>query len=238
MNKKDFVKFIEKYHLAGNCEQVKITSDANKVSTAFKTQDKNLIGEVHFDGLELEDAEIGIFETSKLLKILGALNDEVNITVNKIGDKCTNLKIKDTSTEASYLLADLQVIDKDPSLKKLPPFTLEIKITPEFTEKFIKAKAALPDAVNFAVVKDSLGTRVVLNYSTTNATTMTFDVNGTGDDVEAITFSAPLLREVLVANKDLGEGVLRIAPMGLAQVEFKNENTKSIYHLAKVKLID
>ena len=53
MNKHSLNRFIDKYYLGGNCSSVVINSKGDKLSTRFITGDKNLLGELTYDRMEL-----------------------------------------------------------------------------------------------------------------------------------------------------------------------------------------
>jgi hypothetical protein len=236
MKKEVLTKLIEKYHLAGNVESVKLDSKGGSLETTFVSDDQNVVGTVSAKNVGIEDSELGIFTTSQLVKMLGALEEEVDIKLNKVSDKCTSINFKDKDTDVSFMLADLSVIKKAPVLKSLPDFGIKIKLTKEFIEKFIKAKNALPDSDNFAVYSNGSGTKIILNYSTINSNRITFDtVTEKTMDTKAITFSAKLFKEILSVNKNCESGTLEVSDKGIAKVEFKEGNYSSVYYLVQLQ---
>jgi len=235
--KKDVInKLIEKYHLNGNVESVKLDSKAGGIETTFVSEDQNVVGTVTAKNVGIEDSELGIFTTSQLVKMLGALDQEVDIKLNKISDKCVGINFKDKDTDVSFMLADLSVIKKAPTLRTLPDFGIKIKLTKEFIEKFIKAKNALPDSDNFAVTSNSSGTKIILNYSTINSNRITFDtVTEKAMETKAITFSAKLFKEILSVNKNCDEGYLEVSDKGIAKAAFKEGDYTSVYYLVQLQ---
>lgn len=63
---------------------------------------------MQFDAIA-EDCEVGIYETSKLIKMLSVMSDEVGLSLNKKDDKITSVNISDTTTVAQFI-TDLSVI--------------------------------------------------------------------------------------------------------------------------------
>ena len=70
MNKHSLNRFIEKYYLGGNCSSVVINSKGDSLSTRFITGDKNLLGELSMTGWKFENADLGVYNTEQLVKLL------------------------------------------------------------------------------------------------------------------------------------------------------------------------
>ena len=87
MNKTRITRFISKYNLAGLVESVTWTTDGQKLSTKFIADDKTVLGEITLDNFNFENAELGIYTTSNLNKMLSVLGDDVNLEVQKVEDK-------------------------------------------------------------------------------------------------------------------------------------------------------
>ena len=83
MNKTRITRFISKYNLAGLVESVTWTTDGQKLSTKFIADDKTVLGEITLDNFNFENAELGIYTTSNLNKMLSVLGDDVNLEVQK-----------------------------------------------------------------------------------------------------------------------------------------------------------
>ena len=135
MTKETLKTFINKYYLGGTIESVKwVANTSNKqLITNAITEDKNVLLKVTLNNFsELEDGELGINDTSKLVKLLGVLKDEIKAEYNKTGDKLTSVLFSDETTDVQYVIADLSVIPSAPPLKKVPPFTVEIPLDTDF----------------------------------------------------------------------------------------------------------
>ncbi|MAH43457.1 hypothetical protein CL614_07130 [archaeon] len=239
MEKKKLTSFIDKYHLAGNTESVKVECKDNTLNCNFIASDQNVVGKVSMNGFNVKDCELGIYATSQLVKLLTALDSNVEIAVNSTGGTTYSINLSDTNkTECIFMLADMSVIQQVPQMKQLPDFNVKIKLTSDFTEKFVKSKNALPDAENFAVRDDALGTDIILNYSSLNTNRITFDVSSesTADnELSPICFSANLFKEILLANKDATEGYLEVSQAGLARVTFIGPDYLSNYFLVQLQ---
>ena len=119
MQKTKLNRFIQKYNLGGNVNSVKWKSDGNSLSTSFVTPDKSLLGEVQVDNFSFDDAELGVYQTEQLQKLIGVLGDDISMDLLKIGDKSVSLNIKNGSVSIDYVLSDLSVIADPPTMKRL-----------------------------------------------------------------------------------------------------------------------
>ena len=236
MEKQNLNRFVSKYNLAGLVESVKWESKDGSLSTSFISDDKSVLGNVtmkEFDGTNLT---FGVYDTTKLTKMLSVLGESVDFSINDIDGKAVSLKFKDNSTSVNYMLADLSVIPNVPDLKQLPPFNVEIKLDANFISKFIRAKGALADENNFTFVcKDGKG-QIVLGHSNINTNRISIDVDCTCDgDVNPISFSATYLKEILVANKEATDATLKISSQGLSHIRFEIDNYESNYYLVEIQ---
>ena len=237
MNKKKLISFIEKYYLAGNTSSVKVVSDGTDLVCNFLSDDQNVVGTVTMKDVKLSQSELGVYTTGQLLKLLSALDDTIEISVNSAGDKAFSLSIKDSDTRITYMLADLAVIRQAPNMKNMPNFDVNITIDSEFLEKFIKSKKALPESENFAVKAENGEADIIINHSSLNTNRVTFKTKATvASNVPAICFSSNLMKEILVANKTADKGSLEVSNAGLARVSFtKDGEFESTYFLVQLQ---
>ena len=237
MEKQSLNRFVSKYNLAGLVESVKWESKDGSLTTSFISDDKSVLGSVTMKEFDSSDASFGVYDTTKLTKMLSVLGDDVDFSINDIDGKPVSLKFKDGSTSVNYMLADLSVIPNVPDLKQLPEFDTEIKLDSNFITKFIKAKGALADENNFTFTcKDNKG-QIILGYSNINTNRINIDVDCTcsKDKVEPISFSANFLKEILVANKEATDATLKISSQGLAHISFEVDNYESNYYLVEIQ---
>lgn len=236
MEKSKLLNFISKYHLGKLIQSVAWNVNGG-LSTRFISDDKCVVGEVKLKSFQGDDWKFGVYNTDLLVSLLGVLGNTVNFQVNGAGDKAFSLTIDDKSTTVNYMLADLAVIPPAPDLKELPPFELDITITKEFIDKFIKAKSALSDIEKFTVLKNEKLNKyqIVLGYSNTNSNRISIDIDcNSSGDIEPISFSAKYFNGILAANKDLNGGTLKVSSQGLAKVEFDIDDFEAKYYLVKL----
>jgi len=240
MEKQSLNRFVSKYNLAGLVESVKWESSEGSLTTSFISDDKSVLGSVTMKEFDSSDASFGVYDTTKLTKMLSVLGNDVDFSINDIDGKPVSLKFKDGSTSVNYMLADLSVIPNVPDLKQLPEFDTEIKLDSNFITKFIKAKGALADENNFTFTcKDGQNGsgQIILGYSNINTNRINIDVDCTcsKDSVEPISFSANFLKEILVANKEATDATLKISSQGLAHISFEVDNYESNYYLVEIQ---
>jgi hypothetical protein len=236
MEKSRINRFVSKYNLAGLVESVKWESKEGSLSTSFISDDKSVLGTVTLSDFGFDDSTFGVYDTTKLTKMLGVLSDDIDFDITKTDDKAISLKFKDGSTSVNYMLADLSVIPSVPDLKQLPEFNITINLDDVFINRFIRAKSALPDENNFTFTcKDNSG-KIILGHSNINTNRINIAVDCTCDgDVEPISFSANFLKEILVANKEAKDATLKISSDGLAHISFEVDEFKSDYYLVQIQ---
>jgi len=246
MNKKTIETFIKKYSLNGVIESVKWVVDSkNKtLTTNAITEEKNVLIDVKMEDFTSidEDIEIGIYETSKLVKMLSVLSDEMTISINKKDDEIKSLGLSDTTTDVQFVTADLSVIPSSPALKKLPDFGVEISMDEEFVNKFIKAKSALPEVDTFTLKMNKKNKlEMVIGYSELNSNRITLSLttaDGKNVVTKNISFNAKYLKEILTSNSDCPNAKLMVSDAGISKIEFSNDSFRSTYYMVEVKSAD
>jgi len=236
MKKTDLLNFISRYHLAGATTSVKWISEGDRVTTEFITDDQNVIGMTTTDSFSLGNSELGVYATPQLIKMLSAVSEDVEVNVNDIDGKAVNIAINDKDMKMTFMLADLSVIRQVPDLKNTPDWNVTFDITKDFTNKFIKAKNALPESENFAIKSNTDAAEIIINYSSINNNRIKFSLDVTdADDMGVVCFSSNLFKEILVANKDAETGKMEVSEAGLARVTFESKTYKSTYYLVQLQ---
>lgn len=239
MDKNQLLSFIEKYNLGKEIEAVKWKSVNKSLSTRFVGGDKNVLGELTLHNFDFEDAEIGIMETSNLVKLLSVLEDEVEMNILEKNGKNVSLKIEDNRTSLNYVLANLAIIPKVPGIKQLPEWDVEITLDSENMDRIVKAQNALDTNETFTILTDTLSgeCNLVLGYSTINSNRVNFDVESNFDtEIDPISFKAGYLSEILKANNEADEAVLKISEEGLCYIGFAVGDFLVDYYLVSVKI--
>ncbi len=239
MNKQKLVRFINKYYLNGTVNSVILNSNSNKLSARFISGDKTLLGELEMDKWQFEDSEVGIYNTEQLLKLLSVLDEDVNVSISKAGDKSIALKVTDAFSSVNYMLSDVSIINKPPQLKEVPEFEVKIDVTPQFVNKFIAGKGALAETDNFTVLTDGSNTKLVIGYAAINTNRVTLPVTTSqSSNIDNVSFNANIFKEVLTANKECESATLEVSSEGLAKIVFKVDDFSVIYWLVAVTDVD
>ena len=241
MNKQKLVRFINKYYLNGIADSVVLKSNSNeqKLFTRFVSSDKTLLGIIQLDRWNFEDANIGVYTTEQLLKLLSVLDEDINVSITKSGDKTISMKISDSLSSVNYMLSDPSIINEPPQLQNIPNFELSINVTPSVINKFISGKSALQDTTTFTVVTDETSTKLVIGYSTVNTNRVTIPViTSEFSQIDKVSFNAEYFSNILVANKECESAFLQISSEGLAKINFKIDDYKSTYWLVATSEAD
>jgi len=235
MNKNNLLRFIQKYSLGGLIESVAWNAEGTKLSVRFISDDKTLLGEVEFNAFTSNPFNVGIYTTSLLKNMIGVLDSDIKLKVDKSGDKAVTLKLNSDDTETSYQLADFRCIPPVPDLKTLPEFTIEIDMTSQMVDKFIKAKGALSDIDTFTIFTEGGDLKMAIGYSSisTNRVTITCQKNVLVE-IKPISFSAKYLKEILTANKEATNAKLKVSTDGLSHVEFQIDDFVCKYYLVEI----
>jgi len=234
MNKQKLVRFINKYYLNGIADSVVLKSNSNeqKLYTRFVSNDKTLLGVIQMDSWNFEDANIGVYTTEQLLRLLSVLDEDISVSLTKSEDKAISLKISDLLSSVNYMLSDPSIINEPPQLQNIPNFELSINVTPSVINKFISGKSALQDSTTFTVITDETSTKLVIGYSTVNTNRVTIPVvTSEFSHIDNVSFNAEYFSSILVANKECESAFLQVSSQGLAKIIFKIDDYTATYWL-------
>ena len=238
MRKEVVSRFIEKYRLGGNVNSVKLTSKDDTLHTRFITDDKSLLGEMTMKNFKFDEADMGVYNTEQLTKLLSVLDKDIDVDLTSIDDKAVSLKISDSNANVNFMLSDLNVINTPPNLKQLPDFECKIKVDGKFMETFIKGKNALAEVDTFTVVNTKGSMELVIGYSSMNTNRVTIPVNCEGTLTDHVSFSAKYFKDVLIANKECGSATLEVSSKGLSRINFKVDDYDVTYFMVAIDEVD
>jgi hypothetical protein len=239
MEKSKLERFISKYNIGGACESVKCVSNGTEMTVRSISDDKNVLAEVTSHDIGFPEGEFSIYETKKLRSLLGVLGEKLKVAANSSSNKVIGLNLSDSDTKVTFVLADESVIPKVPDLKKLPPVDIEIVLDDKFVNTFARAKGALSEVDTFTVMSDGTDATVVIGYSTLNTNRVNIKTTTkTNTKIDPISFSANYLKEVLLSNKEIKDGILKVSSKGIAVAEFVGEGFTSKYFLVQIDTKD
>jgi hypothetical protein len=246
MRKEKIVNFITKYSLGGMCNQVRVTSKERKLITSFSTEQKDLLGFVIVDDIDVKNPsdtllsdsfEFGIFNTSIVSKILSAMQNDVEITFHEAMGKVVSMDINDDIMSGQIMLADLDIIESPPTINQLPPVDVKINVNSATIEQYIKAKNALPDSEIAAFIQKDDEVELVINYAehNTDKMTLSLSVDSIDGQIPSMKFNANILKEIFAANKDCSVGSIQLSSQGLLTITFSGDGYSSKYLLVMIQ---
>ncbi len=237
-DKKILKNFITRYNLNGTIDSVKWTFNNKSIRTNFISDDKSLLGSVELSDFDFDDDEIGVYNTHQLIKMLGALEDDIDISINKKANKPTSLQLNDGVSMANYSLSDLSTIPAVPELKKPPKWDVQLKLDKEFISRLLKAEGAIKtEVVTFLSEKKDDVFKIIFGYNINNIDRITINTGfKTSTQIDPIAFSSDCLKNILLSNKEALDAELMFSTEGLAYLRFRWDNYLSEYYLVQVVL--
>ena len=236
MNKQKLTGFIEKYSLGNTIESVPWSIKDNTLTTDFVSEDRTLLGNLTLNSFELDDSEVGIYNTTQLQKMISVLSSDITVKLKKDDERAIAIDMTDGEVSLNFMLSDLDIIPKAPKLKTLPDTTVVIDIDNDFITKFVRAKNALSESDNFTVISNGI-TQIILGESDTNTNKININVKTvTNSKLSAISFNANYLKEILAANRDHTTGKMEVCAGGLAILTFSNADYTSKYYLVQTNV--
>lgn len=225
LKKEQFLEIIDKYHLNGVIEKVGWNIKDNNLTIDFISPNQDMIGKLRCP-FESADVSLGIYDTSKLIKLISILDKELLLSIEKERDIPTKLKIEDTNYTLFYSLADTSIISSVPNVKE-PQYEITFKVNSTSAKLFEKAKNALGSDIKevFTIQSfykdESPQVKLVLGELNSHSNKIEFFIESNFEGVPSnpIMFSSLYFKEILNANKDK-EGVCYLSEQGLMKVDF------------------
>ena len=237
INKLTLQSAINKYHL-GEIESVKWTVKDNTLSVDFMSLNKEIIGKLTYNNFTVEDCELAVFDTKKLLNLINITSGDLLISLEKVKSINTKLHIADNSYNLTYALADPLLIKK-PGTVNEPEWDAVLPLEREFVDHLIKAKSALQGVDNMTITptKDLNDTSVcIFSFGDEDGhnNRITYQMYGEIQPSDTnIPFNSDSFKNILNANKDLEKGTISINYGGLMKLCFKSEDSESEYFLIR-----
>lgn len=240
MNKQTLTSAIDKYYLNGTVEAVKWVVKDKVATIDFITPMKNLVGKVISPNFDLENSEVGIYNTSQFYKLVKIMDSTVVLKLNK-SERGTPLELTlaDNQYDLNYYLSDLNLIETVPSINEPTDYDAELDIDNDFISKFTNAKKALGDIKQFTTKCEStdgiMELLITIGEGNGYANKIKFKTKCEAlFGLDEIPFPADVMMEVLKANEDATEGKLKISQEGLMKISFKEDGIESTYYLVRL----
>ena len=134
-------------------EDFKLGMEAAKENTlyvSFMSLNKEGIGKLTYRNFNVEDCELAIFDTKKLLNLINITSGDLLLSLEKTKSINTKLHIADNSFNLTYALADPLLIAKTGTVNE-PEWDAILPLEREFVDHLIKAKSALQGVDNMTI---------------------------------------------------------------------------------------
>jgi hypothetical protein len=249
MEKKNIETFIKKYHLGGIVEGVRWYADNNDLMVRAMSSDRKLFDSVRLEkGAFFTGLEIGIQDTNKFKGMLPVLSDNISFTLDMDENDKTRVRkviVDDGKYVVTYVAAGVDGVEAAPTMKTIPPFTVEVVCNAELVGAFNKAFSGVDDKdALFTLImnKKKQKLEMILGYKEKNLSDrIALEITTTaGKDTvkNPISFNAKHLKEIFAANSEVSDSVLGVSEAGLAGIAFDASGFKSQYYLVKTEVED
>ncbi len=239
VNKNLLQSFISKYYLNGRFNAVKWRIDNNTLTVY--AGESGRVCKVELNEFDLENKEIGIFDTHKLSKLLSITTGELLLTLDSQGALSNKLNIADEGFDLSYSLSDPLVIPKTKWYKDPETWQIELELSPTDIDNLIKAKNALADYdfLNIKTTRDidnNLISEFIFGDGSNYSNKITYKINGIIDESfidSPMPFDSNLVKEILNANKDMNTASFKLSSKGMAKFIFTSNSINSSYYIGR-----
>lgn len=238
IHKTTLQSIISKYFLNGENNQVKwrIENKQLVIYTGTTGQTSKVVAK-NFD---FEDAQLGVFDTVKLNKLISITSGELILKTDKIKETHTRMYISDSSFDLTYALADILIFPSVPQYDELDSYEATLNLNREDILNLVKAKNALLDVDNMLVntgldLDGNPQVQFIFGDDTGFANKITYNIKGeVNENGISLPFKSNVFRDILKSNSDMDTATLKISGMGLMKLEFTSDTMNSEYVLIRI----
>ena len=238
ISKNQLSSVISKYYLNGLNNQVKWRIKDNTLT--IYAGEAGRVCKVVANNFPLEDAELGVFDTHKLSKLLSITNGDLIVSLERMKAIYTKMHIQDSNYNLTYSLADILILGKNVWYEDPEDLDIDIVLEPEDIDALIKAKNALGDIDNMLVTTttDFDGNPIcefIFGDNTGFSNKITYQINGgkIENNSLSIPFNSDIFKDILNNNKDMDSCSLKLSNTGVLKIDFESEDIKSEYFIAR-----
>jgi hypothetical protein len=232
---------ISKYFLGDLHKSVKWRIKDNTLTVY--AQSEGLVCKTLLNKFPVQDSEIGVFDTDKLVKLLSITNGDLLMSLS--GNKALKnvMYIEDANFNLTYTLADPLAIGKT-SWVTDPEFDVELDLSDDDISHLIKAKGALDATSVLIKTTENLNGTLVCEFmfspeaiEDNYSNKISYQIQGNiKEEGMRLPFNALKFSEILKNNKDMTTAKLFIANSGMMKMEFTSEHIESTYYLLRNEL--
>ena len=238
ISKSQLSSVISKYYLNGLNNQVKWRIKDNTLT--IYAGEAGRVCKVQLNNFPLEDAELGVFDTNKLNKLLSITNGDLIISLEKMKAIYTKMHIQDSNYDLTYSLADTLILGKNTWYEDPEDVDIDLTLEPEDVDALIKAKNALGevDSMLITTTNDFDGNSVcefIFGDNTGFSNKITYQVNGgeIKNNTLSVPFNSDIFKDILNNNKDMDSCKLKLSNTGILKLDFTSEDINSEYFVAR-----
>ena len=237
VNKLILQSIINKYHL-GEIQSVKWNIQNKKLNIDFMSINKEIIGNITHTDMDIEDSNLAIFDTKKLLSLINITSGDLLINFEKTKAIYTKMFLADNDFNLTYALSDPLLIAK-PGTVDEPKWDMTLPLEKEQVDNLVKAKSALAGIGSMTISPDTDldgGDLCIVTFGDEQGHNNKITYNLTGEIRQAdvsIPFNSDMFKTILNVNKDLEEVTLCLSYQGLMKLEFKSLDTTSTYYMIR-----
>lgn len=231
MNKASLVGFLEKIHLNGLTENVKLSVKNNRLTSPFININGNVVGEVTLNDVDMGDNEFGVMDVGVLLKMLSPMSSDVKIDYHYERKMLIRLLITDGKYVSHCPLINNKLI-KQPKTAKMDE-SIFFNFDSTFISDFLTCRKAVSSS-KATFIADGSDIKIILGENNDYSNKMEFSTGMKWEGIPfiPITFDAEILKEILSYNKDMNSGVLFLDEGGCLCLSFTTSATTSKYYIA------
>ena len=238
ISKNQLSSVISKYYLNGLNNQVKWRIKDNTLT--IYAGESGRVCKVVLNNFPLEDAELGVFDTNKLNKLLSITSGDLIISLEKMKAIYTKMHIQDTNYDLTYSLADILILGKNIWYDEPKDWDINLPLTMEDVDALIKAKNALGevDSMLITTTTDFDGNSIcefIFGDNTGFSNKISYQVQG-GDiknNTLSVPFNSDIFKDILNNNKDQDYCTLKLSNTGTLKLDFSSDNIISEYFVAR-----
>lgn len=237
VNKSTLQSVISKYYLNGLNNQVKWRIENNNL--IIYAGESGRVCKIVLNNFPLEDAELGIFDTNKLNKLISITNGDLMISLEKMKAIYTKMHIADSNFDLTYSLADTLILGKNTYYEDPDEWHIELELLSEDVDHLIKAKNALTEVNNMLInsttdLDGNLVCEFIFGDNTGFSNKITYQMQGSisQNDI-SLPFNSDIFKDILNSNKDMDSGTLKLSNLGIMKLNFSSLEIESEYYIAR-----
>ena len=237
INKNTLQAAIQKYYIAGRHNKVKWKVKDNTLTVYAGESGKAC--KVVLNNFPLQDSELGIFDTDKLVRLLAITSGDLILTLQGQKELHNILNIADPNFDLTYTLADPLTIGKNLWVEDPDTFEVEINLEKEHIHNIVKAKSALSESPKMLIttnldIDNNQVCEFIFGDMSGYANKISYKLYGiiTKNDI-SIPFDAELIKDIFNVNKDIDVATLKLSDKGLLKLVFQNKDIESTYYILR-----